>query len=156
MNHRLLSPIALVFAAPFVVSAEEPFALGGTQWAQLSVHERIVIRIPRVRPQDAERRPFRDLPPPIVWSEKKAPKCVATARLAGAAITGGGDVDLMLADGRRLRAKLNEDCPTLSFYSGFYLKPNSDGMICARRDALRTRSGARCEISRFRTLVARR
>lgn len=141
-------PLAL--AAPFAVSASEPLRLDGVVFAQLSVRERTMIRIPRLPPVRRQ-RPSED----IVWHERKAPKCVPVANLASARIAPSGDVDLIVTDGRRLRAKLDDDCPTLNFYSGFYLKRAPDGLVCAKRDALRSRSGARCEISRFRTLQAK-
>ncbi|WBH17369.1 hypothetical protein [Sphingomonas radiodurans] len=144
---RLVLPLAL--AAPFVVSARTPE--DGVRYAQMTYRERVVIRIPRL-----PLAPRRQAPAITNWDEHKAPKCVAAASLASAAITASGDVDLIVTDGRRLRAKLDDDCPTLNFYTGFYLKRSADGMVCAGRDALRSRSGARCEIDRFRTLTARK
>ncbi len=146
-------------SVPGVVAAQETPAFDGVEWAQLTIHERIMIRIPRrARPLARRGRRFAPPPPdlPTVWSERKAPKCIPVTRLTGEAAVQGGDVDLMLVDGRRLRAKLNEDCPALDFYSGFYLKPNADGLICGGRDVLRARSGAACPIARFRRLVAQR
>lgn len=159
MSHLALSFLTLAVAAPILVSAREPEAsdMAGTQWAQVVIHERMVIRIPRA---DSSPEPPRPLyrpapPPPVSWREQKAPKCVPTDSIVAASMA-EGDVDLETADGRRLRAKLDDDCPTLKFYTGFYLKRTSDGMICAGRDALRSRSGARCEIAQFRVLVPRR
>lgn len=138
--------LPLLLAAPFAISASEPEA----HYAQLSIRERIVIRIPRLLAGS------RRAPSPVEWQEKKAPRCVPANVLASAIITPRGDVDLIATDGRRLRAKLDDDCPALNFYSGFYLKPSRDGMVCARRDTLRTRSGGRCEIARFRTLIEKK
>lgn len=149
--HRILPILALTAAAPLAVSAQGVPVPEGTQWAQLTIRERIIVRIPRVVPP-----PVRPTAPPIVWSERKAPKCIPVSILSGASFTGGGDVDLIVRGGQRMRAKLDDDCPTLSFYSGFYVKPTTDGMICQKRDAIRARSGARCEIRRFRALVARK
>lgn len=143
--------------------------MDGTHYAQMLYHERIVIRIPRVRPVAPAPPPMRGnmrgnsralSAAPVaatpVWIEKRAADCVPVAALSGASIDRSGDVDLVVADGRRLRAKLDDDCPTLDFYSGFYLKRTTDGQICARRDSLRSRSGARCAITGFRTLTAKR
>ena len=148
---RKSSVLSLVLAAPFAVSASAPDAMNGVQLAQLAFRERIVIRIPRL-PMASRRAPDA----PAAWHERKAPKCVAAANLASAAISREGDVDLIVTDGRRLRAKLDDDCPTIDFYAGFYLKRSEDGMVCAKRDALLSRSGARCTISRFRTLAAKK
>ncbi|MBN8841497.1 MAG: hypothetical protein J0I25_15005 [Sphingomonadales bacterium] len=157
MFDRTLPILTLTALTPLLVSADEPdaFALAGTQWAQVIIHERMVIRIPRTDSNDNARPLYRAPPSENGWSEQKAPKCVPSDSIVAAAMD-GGDVDLSMVDGARLRAKLGDNCPTLKFYTGFYLKRTADGLICAGRDALRSRSGARCDIVRFRTLVARR
>lgn len=161
-NHSpaLLPVLLLALSAPFAVSAADPEStrdpLDGTQWAQLTIHERLIIRIPRVsRSQPASATATRAAAP-VIWEERKAPRCIAMTKLTGASIDREGEVDLIVEGTKRLRAKLNDECPTLDFYNGFYLKPTGDGKICARRDAIRSRSGGRCAITGFRTLVARR
>lgn len=151
MPTSVRSTLLLALTAPFVISAAEPDALGRpqpVQLAQVGARERIVIRIPHL-PRASRRHPASD----TQWREKKGPKCVAARSIASARMSADGDVDLIITDGRRLRAELNEHCPTLKFYNGFYLRRAADGNLCARRDSLRSRSGARCQISRLRTLV---
>lgn len=152
--------LALPLSAPAGVAAQDRRSLDRTEWAQLTIHERVMIRIPRRARLAPPPRGRRMAPPPldlpVVWSERKAPRCVPMDRLTGEAAVRGGDVDLLLVNGRRLRAKLSRDCPALDFYSGFYLKPNSDGMICGGRDVLRARSGGACPIAGFRRLEAQR
>ena len=145
----------LLAAAPLLVAADEPNPLAGTEFAQVTIHERIMIRI---RPQRslALTRDGRVSAVEPVWSERRAQRCVAVRELAGAAVSRGGDVDMMMVDGTRLRAKLAADCPALDFYAGFYLKPNVDGRICGGRDSLRARSGASCPIAKFRRIELRR
>lgn len=160
MPKRALPLLYILAAAPTLVSVREPEErnLAGTQWAQLVIRERMIIRIPRTDPApEPPRTLYRPAPPPpsVRWREQPAPKCVPADSIVAATMN-AGDVDLETVDGRRLRAKLDEDCPTLKFYTGFYLKRTGDGMICAGRDALRSRSGARCEIAQFRTLLPRR
>jgi hypothetical protein len=87
------------------------------------------------------------------WPDMAA---VPTETLAGALISTPGTIDLVVAGGGRFRAELGDDCPTLGFYSGFYLKPSADGRVCAGRDAVRARSGRTCSIRRFRRLQPRR
>lgn len=149
----LLGPLAVAVSSPLLVSAQvppdAPLPWAGTELAQLTIHERLIIRIPRVSPSRARATPI-----PPAWREKKGPRCVEMKSLTGAAISDDGDVDLIVEGVRRLRAKLDEGCPVLNFYTGFYLKPTADGKICARRDTLRSRSGTRCGIDRFRKLVA--
>ena len=149
---NLVLPSALLLALAPAASAEMgPF--GRVELAHLSIHQRIVIRIPRVfgrrseeRTEFAEQR----------WTTKKGPKCVPMGALEGAVITGTDSVDLLVADGTRLRAEFDDDCPALDFYSGLYVKGTSDGMVCADRDSIRSRSGSACRIDRFRRLVAKR
>jgi hypothetical protein len=117
--------------------------------AQMTLHQRIVIRIPRL----PFTRPPVEAQQPIVWSEKKGPKCVAMEDLIGAAISAPDSIDLMIDDGTRMRAKLDDDCPPLDYYSSYYLKPTRDGMVCADRDAIRSRSGGSCPIEEFKRLV---
>jgi hypothetical protein len=147
--------LLLVLASPLTLgAAEEPRALDGTLLAQVTIHERIIVRLPRA---PLARQGFAVAPAkPVTWEEKKAPKCIAVASLAGAALSPKGDLDLLLNTGKRVRAKLDDDCPSLDYYNGFYLKRTGDGMICADRDRISTRSGAQCGIDRFRTLVAKR
>jgi hypothetical protein len=113
------------------------------QLAQLVVREQMVIR---VRTQAAP------APAPIQWKEGKGPKCVPARAILGAALLGQDSVDLILRDRTRVRAKLGNSCPALDYYYGFYLTPNADGMVCADRDAIRSRVGGNCEIERFRSL----
>lgn len=155
----LVRALLLGGAASTLIGADAPVGLDGTRWAQLTIHERLIIRIPRVAPpSSAVSTPTnlsRSLPPPQ-WVERGAPKCVAAASLTGAQVGAAGAVDLIVQGTKRLRAKLEEDCPTLDFYSGFYLKPAGDGNVCAGRDMIRSRSGAHCAIREFKTLVAKR
>lgn len=95
-------------------------------------------------------------PPPAPMVERKADDCIRMQRIVAFAIAEKDSVDLMLNDGTRMRAKLGSKCPALDFYSGFYLRPNPDGKMCANRDSIRSRSGGSCEIQAFRTLVPAR
>lgn len=110
-------------------------------FAQLTIRQQLMIRVP-TRRQPAE---------PTRWKEKNGPKCIPADALAGAHISPEG-VDLLLRGGKRVRAKLGR-CPPLDYYSGFYVRPGSDGRICEDRDSIRVRSGGSCEIDAFRRLV---
>lgn len=162
MTHRLLPLLALVAAVPGAAQDSVPLPAAppspspsppGEQLAQLSIHERIVIRVPRMR---AEPPPPPAEPPPVRWIEKRGDRCIPAAAIAGALISGPGSVDMVLDDGGRARALLEADCPALDYYLGFYIKPTTDGKVCAGRDAIRSRSGAMCPIRAFRRLVPRR
>lgn len=125
--------------------ASEPLVL-----TQLQIRRRIIIRVPAMPIMPlAVPLPRR----PIIWREKRGPKCVPMNALAGAAVTQSDAVDLYLRGGERLRARLDDDCPALDYYYGFYIAPAPDGQICADRDVIRTRSGGQCPIVKFRRLV---
>lgn len=101
-------------------------------------------------------RPFVALPvprPSAEWKEGAAPKCVAHDSIAAATINGLNSVDFILRDRTRLRARLQNSCPALDYYQGFYLKPTADGKICQDRDSVHARSGGECQIDRFRALT---
>lgn len=137
-------------ARPAPTAARPGMAGMPVRVAQIRVQQYVVIRVPR--PGRAINASVPALPP-INWVERRGERCVPLNRLAGAAITRADSVDLVLTGGRRLRARLGNRCPSLDFYSGFYLRPTADGLICADRDAIRSRSGGECRIDRFRTLV---
>jgi len=143
------SPLLLLLAAP--AASEQPAVPGAPGAMQVRFSQHIVIHVPRVTVATTTFS-YRETAP-IEYKEKKADRCVKVDQLAGAAITRTDSVDLVMKGGKRLRAKLGNECPALDFYSGFYVKPTRDGMICADRDSFRLRSGAECEIEAFKTLV---
>lgn len=130
---------------------------------QLVIERQLIIRIP-ARPSSinnfsaaeagsVQRRAPTPPPPPIVWKESKAPKCVPMRSLVGIQAVQRDSIDLITRENQRLRARLNRGCRALDFYSGFYMKASKDGRLCADRDALHARSGAECEVERFRLMV---
>ena len=129
--------------------------INGLSWAQVTVRERVVIRVPRMSVRTLAAGP-RPALPPITWVEKKADKCIRADALAGAAVTRPDSVDLVLVGGKRVRARFERKCAALDFYSGFYMRGTRDGMICADRDVIRARSGGECRIDNFRSLVPAR
>lgn len=138
---RLVHTILMLLAAP----AADP-----VQWAQLSIEQRVIIRVPMAK----GRAPTRVVPKSDErWEEKKGPRCVALRSIRGASIVVSNGVDLILADKHRYRARLERGCDSASFYSGFYVEPDEDGSLCSGRDELQARSGASCGIDSFRRLV---
>ena len=122
-------------------------AVGGADGPELTVR-RVMIRDEMLMHIPIGTRP----PPLFEWEEKKGPKCLPAAAIAGASIAGPSSVDFVLRDRRRIRAELDKDCDGLDFYGGFYVEPE-DGGICAKREEIRSRVGASCRITRFRRLV---
>ena len=132
---------AMLLAAP-ATRADAP-----TIWAQLTERTRRMVKV-----QALPRTPAK----PIRWKESKGARCVPVRALAGAIITARDSVDLVLRGGSRVRARLERRCGGLDFYRGFYVKPSSDGKICADRDTIHDRSGMQCEITVFRALTPQR
>lgn len=161
-DFRLPLFLLATLAAPSAASAIDgerrgPIPPGRRAVTEVMVQSRIIIRIPRVPvgrvPMPASAVAPSVPPPPIRWIEKKADKCVPLQTLAGAAITGSDSVDLILAGGKRMRARFDDDCPALDFYSGLYVRTNSDGKLCAARDSIRSRAGGECRIESLAALV---
>lgn len=121
------------------------------QWAQLTIQQRVIIRVPMGQRGKAPPPPEPRRDPE--WEEKKGPKCVALRSIRSAAIVTPDGVDLILADEHRYRAKLERGCRSMGFYSGFYVEPQADRSLCAGRDELQARSGMTCAISSFKRLV---
>lgn len=121
------------------------------QFAQLTIQQRVIIRVPMVR---KGRTPARIVPDARhKWKEKKGPRCVALRSIQSASVVVDNGVDLLLADNHRYRAKLESGCHSTGFYSGFYVEPDDDGSLCSGRDALQARSGLSCGIDGFKRLV---
>jgi hypothetical protein len=118
--------------------------LVGQSVTRLVVQDEVILRIP-IQPHP--------LLPRIEWKERKGPKCIPAAAIQRALLSGSQQVDFILASSRaRIRAELDEDCPALDFYGGFYLQPQ-DERLCAGRDAIHSRMGGSCTIDRFKKLV---
>ena len=114
--------------------------------SRVVVQEQVTIRVPVVKARPTI---------PVRWVERKAPRCIASSDVLAATLVDDLSIDFHLRDRRRIRAKMDSDCPTLDFYRGFYLQPD-DERICAGRDEIRSRIGGSCQIDRFRLMVPKR
>ncbi len=137
----LLHSVLLFLVAP---------TAGPVQLAQMSIEQRVIIRVPmakkglgpaRIAPQAGR-----------AWKERKGPRCIALRSIRSASVVVGYGVDLLLADNHRYRARLERGCSSTGFYSGFYVEPDGDGSLCSGRDELQARSGLSCAIDSFRRL----
>jgi hypothetical protein len=137
-------PGAILNFVPILIGifAAQP-AMVGQSVTRLVIQDEVILRVP-VQP--------RSILPLIDWKERKGPKCIPSAAIRRALLSGSEQVDFVLAGGGRIRAELDEDCPALDFYNGFYLQPEDD-RICAHRDAIHSRMGGSCTIDRFKQLV---
>jgi hypothetical protein len=113
---------------------------------RLVIQDEVILRVP-VQPRPVLQQ--------IEWIEHKGPKCIPATAIRRALLSGREGVDFVLANRARVRAELDEDCPALDFYAGFYLQPQDDQRLCARRDAIHSRMGGSCTIERFKQLVPR-
>lgn len=150
-------PPAVVMSPPVPeapVMPESP-----VQMAQMTIEQRVVIRVPMMRPAlpppDGREAASRRDPPPssVKWEERKGPKCIRLTQLRAASITSSHGVDLILRDNSRMRARLGRECRPEYLYSGFYIQPDDDGSLCAGRDRVLARGGANCLITDIRRLV---
>ncbi|WP_300974382.1 hypothetical protein [Sphingomonas sp. LHG3406-1] len=113
--------------------------------SRLVVRQEVILRVPVVRPRVAR---------PLRWEEKKGPKCIESDAIVAAALANERSIDFLLRDRSRIRARMDDDCPTLDFYGNFYIQP-SDDRICAKRDEIRSRIGGSCRIEKFRRMVSK-
>lgn len=142
----MLASLLLLFAS---LTGIELSAAGPKAARTVVVREETVIRIP-IRPV-----PRASMAPTMQWKAGRGPRCVTRAAIAGAVMSAPKAIDFILSDGRRMRAELEKSCPALDYYRGFYLRPTSDGAICADRDPIHARSGGECGIERFLSLTAK-
>jgi hypothetical protein len=134
--------IAGLFPLLLGLFATQP-GLVGQSVTRLVIQNEIILRVPVLpRPVIAQ----------IEWQERDGPKCFPASVIRRAVLSGEDRVDFILAGRGRVRAELDEDCPALDFYGGFYLQPQ-DQRLCAGRDAIHSRMGGSCTIERFQQLV---
>jgi len=146
------APEPLAAMVPLPADEEAPFF-------QVIIEQQLIIRVPAQRSTltnfaASPGEPQRKREAPIVWKEKKAPKCVAMRNIIGMQAVQRDSIDLITRQRQRLRAQLNRGCRALDFYAGFYMKGNKDGQLCEDRDEIHARTGAKCEVDKFRLMVA--
>lgn len=122
---------------------------------QVRIEQRVTIRIsPRAEPPRANL--LMDLPRRAVgprFIERRMGKCLPVSGIVGVEAGAGNQLILFLRDRRMVSASLERACRARDFYSGFYLERSDDGRLCVERDTLLSRSGANCQLTRFRQLV---
>lgn len=150
--------VAPVAAPEPLVAISPPLSEQSSSFWQLVIEQQLIIRVPAQRSQlnsfsagPEQSRRANELP--IVWKEKKAPKCVAMRNILGMQAVQRDSIDLITRQRQRLRAQLNRGCRALDFYAGFYMQGSKDGKLCEDRDQIHARTGAKCEIDKFRLMV---
>ena len=142
---------ALITGTPIASAPAGRGDAGDVEIAQLTITQSIIIRVP-ARRSKRYTAPDQTRPPPA-FKEHKGPKCIDASTIGGAAVTASDSVDFILRGGKRVRAVLQDECPALDYYSGFYFQAPADGKLCADRDSIHTRSGGDCQIDKFRALT---
>jgi hypothetical protein len=143
--------LALRADGPPMLPAEQenPGTFDPQTWNQVRIEQHLTIRI---YPGQLPRGAFMAPPPtsaPQRGPDRRQIRCVALSALGGLRLSGANQLTLVLRDDRMVLATLPKICSASSFYSGFYVEPTPDGMLCARRDVIHSRAGANCSISRL-------
>ncbi len=122
---------------------------------QVRIEQRVTIRIspvttsPRLSMMpDTRRIALDDL------EERNAGKCIALRSIKAVQPSRTNRLLLFTHDRSVMSLRLKKNCFAQDFYSGFYVEPRSDGMLCVDRDILRSRTGANCELTEINRLVA--
>jgi hypothetical protein len=113
---------------------------------QIVVRQQIIIRVPQ-HPNGVPASAMA----PTRWREAAGPRCLQANHIL-AATPSQSNVDFIMRDNSRVRARLGRRCAGLDYYRGFYVDATPDGRICAERDTLRSRMGGQCDIAEFRAL----
>lgn len=87
------------------------------------------------------------------FEERKLGDCIEAKSIAGMQASTDNRLLLFMRDRKIVSAALEKACNANDFYSGFYVERQSDGKICVKRDKLKSRSGAECQLSLLSRLV---
>ena len=126
-----------------------------TIFNQVRIDQRVIVRFPAPNSVPAtvpgQRQPIGN----IKYREKKIGKCLLVNRLGGSRPGPDRSLDLLTRDGILIRAYLGDGCLAREFYAGAYMERSYDGKLCVNRDILHARTGAKCDIDKFRLLIPR-
>jgi len=121
---------------------------------ELRIQQRTIIRILRTRRSRASGLVSRGgQTNPTKFEEQKIGKCVAMDKLTGFSLGPRESLEFVTKDRHIIRAYLGDECLAREFYAGAYIERSNDGKLCRKRDIIHARSGAKCELDRFRLLV---
>jgi hypothetical protein len=132
-----------------------PFLRLQTEFGQVRVDQRVIIRLPSPASAPAASGVQRQSVAKLKYKEKKIGKCLWVDRLGGSRPGPDRTLDLLTRDGILIRAYLGDGCLAREFYAGAYMERSYDGKLCVERDLLHARTGAKCEIDKFRLLIPR-
>ena len=125
--------------------------------AQVRIEQTITIRITPRQPR-TEQELLASLPqgarPSAHIEEREIGRCLPAQGIVGVQTTDDNKLLLFMRDRRIISAALEKACSARDFYSGFYIERHDDGQLCAKRDKIHSRAGAKCELKQIRQLVA--
>jgi hypothetical protein len=122
---------------------------------QVRIDQRVIIRLPSQLEAPSPAAGQRMIAPRIKYKEQKIGKCLWVDKLAGSRPGPNRTLDIITHDGVLVRAYLGDGCLAREFYAGAYMERSYDGKLCVDRDLLHARTGARCEVDKFRLLISR-
>lgn len=126
-----------------------------TTFYQVRIDQRVIIRLPSQAVAPASVAGARKQAPAIRYKEQKIGNCLWIDKLAGSRPGPDRTLDIATRDGVLIRAYLGNGCLAREFYAGAYMERPADGKLCVDRDMLHARTGAKCEVDKFRLLVPR-
>ena len=122
---------------------------------QVRIEQRVTIRISPLT--TSPRQSLMPEAPPInlrLMEERDAGKCVPLRSIRAVQSASNNRLLLHMRDRAVMSLRLTKTCRAQDFYSGFYIEPRADGMLCVDRDVLRSRTGSNCEFTEINRLVA--
>jgi hypothetical protein len=126
-----------------------------TDYRQVRIDQRVIVRFPAPNSVPATGGAPQRSVGKITYKEKKIGKCLLVNRLGGSRPGPDRSLDLLTRDGILIRAYLGDGCLAREFYAGAYMERSYDGKLCVNRDLLHARTGAKCDIDKFRLLIPR-
>ncbi len=127
-----------------------------TIFSQVRVDQRVIVRLPSQSFAPVNTTAGRSKQSAqIKYKEQKIGKCLWIDKLAGSRPGPKGTLELLTRDGVLIRAYLGDGCLAREFYAGAYMERPYDGKLCIDRDLLHARTGAKCEVDKFRLLIPR-
>lgn len=126
-----------------------------TSFFQVRVDQRVIVRLPSQPAPAGANGQKRTNAAVVKYKEQKIGQCLWIDKLAGSRPGPKDTLELLTRDGVLIRAYLGDGCLAREFYAGAYMERPSDGKLCVDRDLLHARTGAKCEVDKFRLLVPR-